>query len=76
MNEQPDVIRRGLVDMQVCVPENWSDKQVVDYANLKKPCGTEFGWVIRKDGDPALRGDPERRPCQIKTGYVHIILDA
>lgn len=72
----PEVTRTGFLDMQVCVPENWTDAEVTEFANIHNPCGTTGGWVIRKEGDPALAGDPERCPCDDRTGFVHIMLDA
>lgn len=62
--------------MQVCVPVDWTDEQVKDFAETAYPCGTEFGWVIRKEGDEALAGDAERVPCQSRAGMVHVMLDA
>ncbi len=70
------VTKRNVLDMQVCVPEYWIDEQAVLFANTENPCGTEDGWMIRRDGDEALAGDPERQPCQQRSGHVHIILDA
>lgn len=55
---------------QVCVPKNWTDEQVKDSA------GTTNGWFIRKNGDQLLNGDPERRVCDDRKGFVHIMLDA
>lgn len=75
--ERPEVTKRGALDMQVCVPAGWSDDQVKAFADRKNPCGTENGWSIRRAGDAALRGDPERRRCQgDRSGYVHVMLDA
>jgi hypothetical protein len=72
------VTQRGGLDMQVCVPKNWSDEQVIHFANLANPCGTSKGWMIRKEGDPALSGDPERKQCEEidRAENVHIMLDA
>lgn len=71
-----EVTKRGALDMQVCVPADWTDTQVMYFADKENPCGTEHGWFIRKAGDEALRGDPERQPCKERAGYVHIMLDA
>lgn len=72
------VTHRGALDMQVCVPKNWTDERVVKFANTKNPCGTLNGWVIRKEGDPALKGDLERKQCEEvnQSDNVHIMLDA
>ena len=71
-----EVTRMGGLDMQVCVPEGWTDEQVKDYADRTNPCGTENGWHIRRQGDRALAGADKRVPCARKKGYVHIMLDA
>ena len=73
---KPEVSRRGIFDMQVCVPKDWTDEQVEDFANASNPCGTSGGWFIREEGDEALAGDPERCPCDDKDDFVHIMLDA
>ena len=74
--DRADVIRCGVFDMQVCVPGTWSDEEVKGFADSENPAGTEHGWHIRKAGDPALRGDPERNTCRVDTQKVHIMLDA
>lgn len=71
-----EVTRTGALDMQVCVPVDWLDQQVLDFANKMNPCGTEHGWHIREKGDPALAGAPERVPCEGRSHHVHIMLDA
>lgn len=71
-----EVTKRGMLDMQVCVPADWTDEQAVAFAERAYPCGTTNGWVIRREGDEALAGDPERRPCEKRAGHVHIMLDA
>lgn len=70
------VTRRGALDMQVCVPTDWTDDQVITFAESEYPCGTENGWFIRRVGDDALAGCPERQPCSMESGHVHIMLDA
>ena len=61
--------------MQVCVPEEWSDAEVKEFADMKNLCGTAHGWMIRKD-EKSLNGDPERNACSDRKGFVHIMLDA
>lgn len=71
------VTRRGVLDMQVCVPKEWTDEQAKKFADLENPCGTENGWFIRRQGDAALAGAAERVPCQGgAANNVHIMLDA
>lgn len=76
MPEPPVMTKHGLLDCQVCVPADWSDKEVVAFAEREFPCGTENGWQIRREGDPDLRGAAERVPCQQRESCVHIMLDA
>lgn len=70
-----EVTRYGVLDMQVCVPADWTDSQVKAFADSENPSGTN-GWFIRKEGDEALKGKPERTPCAERPGFVHIMLDA
>lgn len=76
MSYEPAMTKRGLLSCQVCVPNDWSDKQVNEFAEREFPCGTENGWFIRREGDRALAGAAERVPCQQREGFVHIMLDA
>jgi hypothetical protein len=62
--------------MQVCVPKDWTDEQVKEFADRENLCGTEHGWHIRKQGDEALSGCDERVPCAQEPDNVHIMLDA
>jgi len=71
-----EVTRRNSLDMQVCVPKDWTDEQVKEFADRENLCGTANGWSIRKEGDKLLNGAPERQPCEGRGGYVHIMLDA
>lgn len=68
------VTKRGIFDMQVCVPANWTDEQVVGFAERENPSGTSLGWKIRKEGSPWLAGAPERVKCA-ESDNVHIMLD-
>ena len=69
------VTQRSALSMQVCVAKDWADEQVTEFANLENPAGTECGWVIRRQGDKALAGDPERKQCGDDCDRVHIMLD-
>jgi hypothetical protein len=72
----PVVTKFGLLDMQVCVPGEWGDEQVVKFAQGEYPCGTTGGWQVRKEGDSLLGGCPERVACEGRKGFVHVMLDA
>jgi hypothetical protein len=71
-----EVTKYGMLDMQVCVPAEWSDEAAQSFAEREYPCGTSSGWQIRRQGDKALSGCDERVSCQGRPGYVHIMLDA
>jgi hypothetical protein len=70
------VTRRGALAMQVCVPADWTDEQVKQFADRENYCGTENGWFIRRQGDDKLRGANERTSCETLNGHCHIMLDA
>ncbi|KKW12835.1 MAG: hypothetical protein UY48_C0008G0010 [Candidatus Gottesmanbacteria bacterium GW2011_GWB1_49_7] len=72
----PTVTRRGILNMQVCVPSSWNNDRITQFANANNPCGTRAGWFIRKKGSPYLSGDPERCPCESRANFVHVMLDA
>ena len=69
-----EVIRTGVIDMQVCVPIDWTDDDILRYANTANPAGTQNGWQIRTDPD-LLAGCPVRNPCATVAGRVHVTLD-
>lgn len=71
-----EVTRIGMLDMQVCVPKDWTDKQVLEFAEAENPCGTTAGWAIRGEGHAALRGMPYRVQCSQHEDNCHIMLDA
>ena len=74
--EEAEVTRHGLLDMQVCVPKDWSDKQVQVFAEQAEPCGTTGGWTVRKQGSDLLAGQDERVQCEDHNHRVHVMLDA
>lgn len=73
---EPEIIRRGVLDMQVCVPKGFTDEQVKAFAEDKNRCGTTAGWQIRREGSEYLAGSPERAKCSKRENCVHIVLDA
>ena len=76
MTPTPAIVKHGLLSLQVCVPADWTDAQIVEFANAAQPCGTTLGWSICRAGDPALGGDPERAACLEHDAHVHVMLDA
>ena len=70
-----EVTRRGLLDMQVCVPKDWADEAIVEFAERENPCGTINGWFIRRQGSEYLSGSDERVQCSEHRDNVHIMLE-
>lgn len=73
---EPAVVQIGVLDMQVCVSKDYTDEQVLTFAEANNPCGTRNGWQIRREGDEALQGAAERTQCAERKDCVHIMLDA
>ncbi len=68
----PEVVRHGIFNIQICVPEGWTDDEAVDFANIQ---GRGTKWIIRREGDKDLLGDLERQPCEERNGCIHIMFD-
>lgn len=63
-------IRRKGLSVQVCVPADWTDEQIKEFAERDTPCGTENGWFIDSDlGRVTCEGIPG-------VGHVHVVLHA
>lgn len=75
MSNNPELLKVGIFSMQVCVPKDWTDEQVEQFANKEHPAGTTHGWTIRKQGSPLLAGADERVTCSQHPDKVHIMLD-
>lgn len=75
MSHEPNIVRRGIFDMQICVPSEYTDEQVIAAAESLNPSGTRCGWNIRKQGHEALCGSDERVDCTKYSGNVHIMLE-
>lgn len=75
MSDNPEVTMIGFLDMQVCVPNHFTDEQAIEFAESDNPCGTEKGWTVRKDVE-GLNGYPERNQCEEREGCVHIMMNA
>lgn len=69
------VTKLSICDMQVCVPADWTDEQVVEFANTQNPTGIELSWTIRGPESPYQQGAPVRVPCAERPEYVHIMLE-
>jgi hypothetical protein len=65
----------GVFDLQVCVPVDWTDEQLTEFANEQVEAGTTNGWVMMHNGNKYLEGDPERVPCAEKANFIHARLE-
>lgn len=72
---RPELIGSRLVSVQVCVPDNWSNDQVIDFVQRMPVSWEKEAWEVRKDGDVLLCGHPAKTPCKKKPGYIHMFLD-
>jgi hypothetical protein len=66
-----EIIRKKVFSMQVCVPEDWTDEQIIEFANTDTPSGTTMGWAIYKGDD----GQPRSVLCADKEGHKHLVVD-
>lgn len=71
----PEVARIGVLNMQVCVPDDWTDEQILEFAESRNPAGGHMQWEIRQQGSKFLIGADARVACQDKTNFVHVTLD-
>jgi hypothetical protein len=70
-----EVTKTGMLDMQVCVPNDWTDDEIKAFADRENLAGTETGWHIRREGSKYLNGAKERVDCTGRVGFVHVMLD-
>ena len=76
MTDGPVITHVGIFDLQVCVPQDWTDDEAEGFANRENECGTTKGWTMRRNGSSALQGASERVTCEGRAGFVHIMMDA
>jgi hypothetical protein len=68
--------RESFLAVQACVPDEWTDEQVLEFAHDARPREDGFQWWLRREGDPALQGAAERVPYAKRLGHIHVMLDA
>ncbi len=71
-----EIIQAYPFSIQLCVPETWTNEQILAFGETTRPCGTEYGWFIRPDGTPETSNTRERVQCELNSNNVHVILDA
>lgn len=72
----PEIIKQRAMGMQLCVPEDWSQDDILRFAEKEAPCGTTNGWFLCDDGHPSLGDSPARVPCAQQDGFVHVVVVA
>lgn len=64
---KPEFVRFSLLWVQVCVPADFTDAQVEQFANSEHPTGISSTWQIQ-------RLDPVRADCHERADCVHLVL--
>ena len=70
---KPEVMRQNLISCHICVPADWTDKQVLTWIADENPSGTDNGWITLDENEHP-DGNPKRNPCNDRKGYVHMVL--
>lgn len=64
MARDPIVLEVSLGSLRLCVPGDWTDLQVLEFAEDEEPCGAKCGWKICG----------ERLACRDGDGMAHVIV--
>ena len=71
---EAQIIRIGFFQMQLCVPKEFSDKEIIEFAERENPAGTQNGWNLVRDGDEILGGDSARVQCLEIEDNIHVVV--
>ena len=71
---EAQIIRIGFFQMQLCVPKEFSDKEIIEFAERENPAGTQNGWILARDGDEILGGDSARVQCVDIEDNIHVVV--
>ena len=71
---KPCVIKFGRCESQVCVPSEWTDRQIEEFANRVYPQPAGGGWGIRKN-TRLMAAIPLRNLSSAPQGFVRVTLD-
>lgn len=83
MNAKPVATLINLIHLGVCVPKNWTDEQVEEFANAESPTGISSRWTIKpqeeydaqlNEGLIEAEAAHERNPCLERSDFVHLVL--
>ena len=72
--QKPEILRTGLCNMQVCVPNHYGDERIEEFANTESPTGIRSKWRLVEQGHSALGGDNAVVPCAEREGCSHRVL--
>jgi len=65
----PSITHYTLTKLGVCVPDEWSPTQVVDYAESKLRCLNNYHWTTQVETD-----EPNVKSCELQQGFKHLTL--
>lgn len=68
---QPLVVRSSLLWMQVCVPKDWTNKQVEEWVNKDSPTGITMPWVLTTQAHADEHGYELCAQCQAFGSHHH-----
>ena len=65
----PSITHYTLTKLGVCVPDEWSTTQVVDYAQSKLRCLNNYHWTTQVETD-----EHNVKSCELQQGFKHLTL--
>lgn len=64
--QKPLLLEWGDDKIQVCVPYDWTEEQMIRFAKGMYPTAHENGWKVDRSN--------ERVPCAHRPEFVHVLL--
>lgn len=71
---QPAVVRSSLLWMQVCVPKDWSEEQITNWANINSPTGISSQWELTTLGHALEHGYERCAQCDRFGSHHHMLM--
>ena len=65
----PSITHYNVTKLGVCVPEDWSSTQAIEYAQSKLPCVNNYHWTTQNETDHAIF-----HTCDMQQGFKHVTL--
>jgi len=72
--QEASILRNSVFIVQVCVPKDWTDQEVIDFTERECPNRGTFNWSIVRTGDRLLDDNPRRVNCAENENFVHMVL--